>query len=411
MTILGSLLGAAMGLILGTYVPPNRISVTLTLVLTPLIFTGSSQYPWPSLSNLRWFQVVSALNPDDLRERGAAGADGTERAPHPDVDLLRRGGRLPGGPHRRRDGRLHPARPRLTDRTAPHRPERAEPDGPAFMTVPRGFRPASATRTAITTLTTLRPWTGSSGDCSTPRLDEARGGVAPLRRCRPGCRPPARHLSGEHGDHRPGRPAGGLSRRGHRVGRRRRVRSRRRRGRRSGNGRTGPPWPRWAPSRCGSTSPTTSTWPRRTDPRPPTWPRPSWRPSIGRGPSAVFLPMGLAHPDHVLTHDAGLLVRDRLRPATVGTAPGRVVLLRGRRLQAPPRHVGLAGLHAVPSGTWPTPAVVPSRPDMEAKRAAIAATPARSARCERDHLLSERLAANVPEQYWRLSARPRAARA
>ena len=36
MIILGSLIGAAMGLILGTYVPPNRISVTLTLVITPL---------------------------------------------------------------------------------------------------------------------------------------------------------------------------------------------------------------------------------------------------------------------------------------------------------------------------------------------------------------------------------------
>ena len=59
-----------MGLILGTYVPPNRINVTFTLVLTPLIFTGSSQYPWPSLGHIRWFQVVSALNPDDLRERG-----------------------------------------------------------------------------------------------------------------------------------------------------------------------------------------------------------------------------------------------------------------------------------------------------------------------------------------------------
>ena len=28
------------------------------------------------------------------------------------------------------------------------------------------------------------------------------------------------------------------------------------------------------------------------------------------GPTAVFLPMGLANPDHVLTHDAGLLVRE-----------------------------------------------------------------------------------------------------
>jgi ABC-2 type transport system permease protein len=73
MTIVGALLGAAMGLILGTFVPPNRISVALTLVLTPLIFTGSSQYPWPSLTHLRWFQVVSALNPMTYVSEGLRG--------------------------------------------------------------------------------------------------------------------------------------------------------------------------------------------------------------------------------------------------------------------------------------------------------------------------------------------------
>jgi ABC-2 type transport system permease protein len=73
MTVLGALLGAAMGLILGTYVPPNRINVTFALVLTPLIFTGSSQYPWPSLSQIRWFQIVSALNPMTYVSEGLRG--------------------------------------------------------------------------------------------------------------------------------------------------------------------------------------------------------------------------------------------------------------------------------------------------------------------------------------------------
>jgi hypothetical protein len=34
-----------------------------SLVFTPLLFTGCSQYPWPSLDRLRWFQVVTAANP------------------------------------------------------------------------------------------------------------------------------------------------------------------------------------------------------------------------------------------------------------------------------------------------------------------------------------------------------------
>jgi ABC-2 type transport system permease protein len=61
--VLGSLVGAAMGMTLGTFVKPNRINVVFAVVLTPLLFTGSTQFPWPALDELRWFQVVCALNP------------------------------------------------------------------------------------------------------------------------------------------------------------------------------------------------------------------------------------------------------------------------------------------------------------------------------------------------------------
>lgn len=61
--VLGALVGASIGLIIGTYVQPQRISIVFSLVFTPLLFTGCSQYPWPSLSSLRWFQVVTAFNP------------------------------------------------------------------------------------------------------------------------------------------------------------------------------------------------------------------------------------------------------------------------------------------------------------------------------------------------------------
>jgi hypothetical protein len=43
---------------------------------------------------------------------------------------------------------------------------------------------------------------------------------------------------------------------------------------------------------------------------------------------------------------------------------------------------------------------------MEAKRAAIGQYKSQLAPLEQDHLLSERLAANVPEQYWRLEPPP-----
>lgn len=59
----GAMVGAAMGLVLGTSVPPNRISVMFAIVLTPLLFTGATFYPWASLHNLEWFQVVTLFNP------------------------------------------------------------------------------------------------------------------------------------------------------------------------------------------------------------------------------------------------------------------------------------------------------------------------------------------------------------
>jgi ABC-2 type transport system permease protein len=61
--LLGALVGAGFGLLLGTLVQPQRINIVFSLVFTPLLFTGCSQYPWPSLSRLRWFQVITACNP------------------------------------------------------------------------------------------------------------------------------------------------------------------------------------------------------------------------------------------------------------------------------------------------------------------------------------------------------------
>ncbi|HWB21679.1 MAG TPA: ABC transporter permease [Gaiellaceae bacterium] len=72
--VLGALLGAALGLVLGTLVKPNRINIVFSLVFTPLLFTGCSQYPWPSLARLRWFQILTAANPMTYVSEGLRGA-------------------------------------------------------------------------------------------------------------------------------------------------------------------------------------------------------------------------------------------------------------------------------------------------------------------------------------------------
>ena len=61
--VLGGWAGGALGLVVGTSVPPSRINIMFSLILTPLLFTGATQYPWPSLDRLPWFKVVTALNP------------------------------------------------------------------------------------------------------------------------------------------------------------------------------------------------------------------------------------------------------------------------------------------------------------------------------------------------------------
>lgn len=61
--VLGSLAGAAIGMTIGTLVPPRRINIMFAVILVPLMFTGSTQFPWTQLDHLRWFQVVCAMNP------------------------------------------------------------------------------------------------------------------------------------------------------------------------------------------------------------------------------------------------------------------------------------------------------------------------------------------------------------
>ena len=120
-------------------------------------------------------------------------------------------------------------------------------------------------------------------------------------------------------------------------------------------------------------------------------------------PSAVFLPMGLANPDHVVTHDAGLLARAASEASL--HAPSWFCYEDGGYKHIP----GLLAWRITRlfrSGLWPTPAMVPIEPDMARKRAAIERYKSQVPPLERDHALRERLDANVPEQYWRLAPPP-----
>ena len=61
--VLVALTGAATGLLLGTSVQIQLIPLIFGLVLTPLIFTGCTFYPWASLTAIKWFQILTLFNP------------------------------------------------------------------------------------------------------------------------------------------------------------------------------------------------------------------------------------------------------------------------------------------------------------------------------------------------------------
>jgi len=120
------------------------------------------------------------------------------------------------------------------------------------------------------------------------------------------------------------------------------------------------------------------------------------------GATSVFLPMGIANPDHVLTHDAGLLAR------ATRTGAGRPAWFcyEDHGYKHIPGLLAWRVATLFKSGIWPTPAIVPIEPDMARKRTAIDCYRSQLAPLEREHALAERLAANVPEQYWRLDPPP-----
>jgi ABC-2 type transport system permease protein len=63
MVVLTGCVGSTIGLLMGTVIKPDQISLMFTLIFTPLLFTGCTYYPWGALNSIRWFQVLVLFNP------------------------------------------------------------------------------------------------------------------------------------------------------------------------------------------------------------------------------------------------------------------------------------------------------------------------------------------------------------
>ncbi|MGZ4690626.1 MAG: PIG-L deacetylase family protein [Acidimicrobiia bacterium] len=116
-------------------------------------------------------------------------------------------------------------------------------------------------------------------------------------------------------------------------------------------------------------------------------------------PTAVFMPFGLANPDHTATHDAARIVRDRIpEPAwfcyeDMGYKhiPGLLAWRVAQLFRA---------------GIWPTPAAPPVAHGDEVKARALAHYASQIRALEAEWQIGAKLAAPAPEQFWNLASPP-----
>jgi LmbE family N-acetylglucosaminyl deacetylase len=124
-------------------------------------------------------------------------------------------------------------------------------------------------------------------------------------------------------------------------------------------------------------------------------------------PTAVFAPFGLANPDHDCTHDAAMIVRERLAADDAGSAGGPAwFCYEDTGYKHIPGLLAWRISKLFRAGLWPTPAAVPVAVDHERKRRALGNYPSQLLALESDWQLSVKLAAPAPEQYWRLAPPP-----
>ncbi|GCE21481.1 ABC transporter permease [Dictyobacter kobayashii] len=61
--VLAAIAGASIGLFVGTLFKPEQLGLMFSIIVTPLIFTGCTFYPWSTLERFRWFQIITLINP------------------------------------------------------------------------------------------------------------------------------------------------------------------------------------------------------------------------------------------------------------------------------------------------------------------------------------------------------------
>jgi ABC-2 type transport system permease protein len=60
---LSAILGASLGLAIGTRVKPQQVPLLFSIIVLPITFLGATYYPWATLTPIAWLKVVVLVNP------------------------------------------------------------------------------------------------------------------------------------------------------------------------------------------------------------------------------------------------------------------------------------------------------------------------------------------------------------
>ncbi|HEX9198726.1 MAG TPA: ABC transporter permease [Acidobacteriaceae bacterium] len=85
--ILASLTAGALGLVIGTSVPPQQIGLIFSVVVMPITFLGCVYYPWRGLQTMHWLQIGVLINPIVYMSEGLRAAL-TPRLDHMDPLII-----------------------------------------------------------------------------------------------------------------------------------------------------------------------------------------------------------------------------------------------------------------------------------------------------------------------------------
>jgi LmbE family N-acetylglucosaminyl deacetylase len=123
-------------------------------------------------------------------------------------------------------------------------------------------------------------------------------------------------------------------------------------------------------------------------------------------PTMVLIPMGLANPEHVCTHDAARLVRERWEGPRVGPPSPTWMAYEDIAYKHVPGQLAWRVAELFRSALWPTPVAMPVDSTGQRKREAMRRYVSQVKSLEADWVLWRRLDAPTPEQYWRLAPPP-----